>query len=33
MNVVFNLLNKQVLNVFPKPWLLATLQVGGATDS
>lgn len=26
-NIVFNLLNKSLLNVFPAPWLIATLQL------
>ena len=26
-NIVFNILNKSTLNIFPKPWLLSTIQL------
>lgn len=27
-NIVFNIVNKSTLNVFPCPWFLSTLQLG-----
>jgi len=27
-NIIFNILNKSTLNIFPKPWLLSTIQLG-----
>ncbi len=27
-NIVFNIINKSTLNIFPKPWLLSTIQLG-----
>lgn len=26
-NIVFNILNKSTLNIFPAPWFLATFQL------
>ena len=32
-NIVFNILNKSTLNIFPKPWLLSTIQLGKYSHS